>query len=208
MTKRDERDTDPPKRPSSGNPKSKGQGSKSLKRATAIEETDRLTNLAAALGAGAGLVPIPGSGIALTGMEILLIGAVAKIWDHPLTEGFLLGFVKSFVGRFGVVMGAALMSDLVGWVPGFGTVVKSAAHAGCFKYIGSSMRDHFRVIYGDDREAKITAEEARNELEKAAARLAVYGPDLTDGFKKAIQGDAKKLSKTFSKIFASDEEDA
>lgn len=199
--KRDESGTEPPKRA-----RREAGGEEVPNRRTAAEETDRLTNMAAALGAGASLVPIPGTSAALSAMELLLIGAITRIWDHPLTDGYVEGLFRIFVSRIGAVIGLHIAADAVGWIPGFGTLVKPAVNAGCIKFVGASMRDFMEKEHGKDVPAAVTAEEAKEALERALARVAAYAPDLKDGAKDAFQGDGKKLARTLRRMFAPEDE--
>lgn len=199
--KRDETRTDPPKRGAK-----EGGGEETSGRRTAAAETDRLTNMAVALGAGASLVPIPGTSAALSAMELLLIGAITRIYDHPLSDGFVAGLMRHFIARWGAAVGLHIAADAVGWIPGFGTLVKPAVNAGCIKFLGSSMRDYMAREHGEDVPAAVTAEEAKVALERAMARVAVYAPDLKDGAKQAFKGDGKLLAKTLQKMFAPEED--
>jgi uncharacterized protein (DUF697 family) len=179
------------------------------KRRTAVEESDRLTNLTAALGAGVGLVPIPGTSAALTGMELLLIGAIAKIWGRALTEGFLKGMFARWVARYVAILGLQVAGDLIGWIPGFGQAAKSAIAAGCIKFIGSAMNESFADRHGRNIPAATTAEEAKAALEEAAARLNENKGDLAEAAKRAFKGDTRKLAEILNRIFAlGDEEPA
>jgi hypothetical protein len=139
-------------------------------------------------------------------MELLLIGAITRIWGHPLTDGFLVGFIRSFMARWGAAMGLHVVGDMIGMIPGMGTLVKPAVNAGCIKFVGSSMRDLFAKEHGEGTPAAITAEEAKETLERAVARLAVYAPDLKDGAMQALKGNGKKLARTLNKIFEPGEE--
>lgn len=197
VTKRDEAHTDPGRRP--GSSRRSGEGRK--RRRTAVEETDRLTNMACAIGAGASLVPIPGTSAAVTGMELLLIGAITKVWGHPITDGYLEGIFRYIVARWGAAIGLHAVGDVVGMIPFAGQLMKPAINAGCIKFMGSSLRDLFIREHGKETPAAITAEEAKAILEKAVARMAAYGPDLKDGAADAFRGDGKKLARTLNKIF-------
>jgi hypothetical protein len=199
--KKDETRTDPPKRK-----RREAGGEEVPNRRTAAEEVDRLTNMAVAIGAGASLVPIPGTSAALSAMELLLIGAITKIYDHPLSDGFVAGLMRHFIARWGAAVGLHIAADAVGWIPGIGTLVKPAVNAGCIKFLGASMRDYMAKEHGKDAPAAVTAEEAKEALERAMARVAAYAPDLKDGAKEAFQGDGKRLAKTLRKMFGPDEE--
>ena len=202
--KKDESRTEPPKK----GRRAEAGGKEAPPRRTAVEETDRLTNRATALGAGASLVLIPGTSAAISAMELLLIGAITRIWDHPLSDGFVAGLMRHFVARWGAALGLHVAADAVGWIPGIGTLVKPAVNAGCIKFLGASLRDYMALQHDENRPAAITAEEAKEALERAMARLAVYAPDLKDGAKEAFQGDGKRLAKTLKKMFAADEDAA
>jgi uncharacterized protein (DUF697 family)/GNAT superfamily N-acetyltransferase len=167
----------------------------------ATNETDRLTNMMAAMGAGVALVPIPGTAAALTGMEILQIGVIAKIWGVPLTPGYLTGLMGWMMARFGVTMGMLVLGDLIGMVPGLGTVAKSAIAAGTIKFIGSSMNHRFREQFGASRMAMVTAESAKQALDDAAGRLPEHAADLAEGAKQAFSGNGSLLARTLNEIF-------
>lgn len=201
MSKRDEVSTEPPKR---GGGDEAG-GEEHSGRRSAAEETDRLTNMATAIGAGVSIVPVPGTSAVLSSMELLMIVAIAKIWGHPMSSTFLAGMLRSLASRLAVGVGMALAADAVGWIPGIGTLVKPAVNAGVIKLVGASMRDYMlKENDGRDPPAEITAEEARDALQRAMARVAAYAPDLKDGAKDAFKGDAKKLAKTLRAIFGDD----
>jgi len=169
---------------------------------TASEETDRLVNMVAAMNASAAVIPIPGQSIALTGSDLLLIGAIVKVWDHPLSDGFLEGFWRFWLSRLAAGLGARVVGDALGVIPGIGTLVKSAAHAGATKLMGSSLRQFLERIHGKDTPAAITAEEGLETFKGALARIGAHTPALKEGVKKAVKGDTKPLAEVLRSIFA------
>lgn len=201
--KRDEAHTDPGKKKAA--PK---KGPAKPKRRTAIDETDRLTNMCAAITGTASLIPIPGTSAAMTGTDLLLMGAITRVWGHPITEGYVAGIFRYIGGVLVVGLGAHVVADVFGVIPGVGTLLKPAMNAGVTKFLGSSMREYFTKEYGKDKPADITAEEAKAMVERAVARMAVYGPDLASGAKEAFKGDGKKLARTMRRLFGDESEEA
>ena len=167
----------------------------------ATAETDRLTNMAAAVGAGVALVPIPCTTAALSGIELLLIGAIARIWGVALTPAFTEGLVSWMVARLGVSLGMHVVGDLIGMVPGLGTIAKTAIAAGAIKFIGSSMNYRFSHQYGEKRRAHASADAAKADLDQAVKRLGANSGKLAEGAKQAFSGDGALLAATLNEIF-------
>lgn len=175
---------------------------KKVSRRSAFEECERLTNMASAIGAGMSVIPIPGTSVAMRGIELLLMGAIAKIWNHRLTPTFMNAMWAALGARLGIVVAASLVGDVVGMIPGFGLVAKPAIAGGLLKLVGSMMNEWMRKSADDpDTPAHVTAEEARDILKDAAERIAIHAPDLKDGAQELFKGDGTKLSRTLNKIF-------
>lgn len=170
-------------------------------RTTAFQESERLTNMASLIGAGVSIVPIPGTSAALSGMELLLMGAIAAIWGQRLTRSFLNAMWAALCARLGIATALAVAGDVLGMIPGIGTVLKPTIAGGVLKLVGTGMNELMAREVGEDQPAAITAEEAREKLEKAVARIAVHAPDLKDGAKELFKGDGSKLAKTLNRIF-------
>ena len=157
--------------------------------------------MAAAVGAGVALVPVPGTTAALSGVELLLIGAIAKIWGVALTPGYTAGLLSWMVARFGVAVGMHMIGDLIGVVPVLGTVAKSAMAAGTIKFIGSSMKHRFTEQFGENRRAHASADMAKANLDEAVMKLGANTGKLAEGAKQAFAGDGALLAATLNEIF-------
>ncbi len=171
------------------------------RRRTALEETERLTNMASLIGAGVALVPIPGTALALRGIDILLMGAIAAVWGQPLTKSFVAACWNWIKARFFVGVGLAIAGDFLGMIPGVGTVLKPAIAGGCIKLMGSGMGEYLAQEVGKDHPAAITAEEARDRLKSATDRMAELAPDLKAGMEALLKGDGGPLAATLNRVF-------
>lgn len=182
-------------------PEGGGRETQGPPRRTAVEETERLTNMAAAIGAGVALVPIPGTAIALSGIEILLMGAIMAIWGQPLTKSFFAAMWAALMARFAVAFGLKVAGDVLGMIPGFGTLIKPAIAGGVIKLVGAGMSQYLADRVGEKQPAAITAEEARDRLKAAIDRLTVLGPELKGGMEELIKGNGARLAATLNKLF-------
>ena len=163
-------------------------------RATAYEESTKLTNLITLLGGGVALVPLPGTSVALSGLEILLMGGIGTIYGQPLTGTVVASVLTGLAMRLGVTTVLTVLSDLLVWVPVLGQVAKPAIAMFAIKIVGTGMNDLFASFTKKRKPAEVTAEEALEKIKSAYERLKTRGSELKDSIYEALKGNGDKLA--------------
>lgn len=170
-------------------------------------ECERLITMAVLLGVGVALIPIPGTTVALTGLELLLMGAMATVWGCPLTGSLVTTILTALAVRLGLTTALGALADLLTWVPVVGMVAKPAIAATTIKIVGGGLNDIYALFFGADHVAVRTAEEAKVQLEEASGRIKEYAAELKDGLAAAFRGDGAPLAATLNRIFGLDKKE-
>lgn len=99
------------------------------------------TASASSAAVGAGLAQLPGSdNIPISGIQITMIIAIAKVFDKSITrstaEGVLASQLATFAGR-------GISQWLVGWIPGYGNAINASTAAALTESVGWAAADYF-----------------------------------------------------------------
>lgn len=97
--------------------------------------------IALASGTAVATGPVPGTSIALAGLEAKMIFDIGRVYGHNLTLEECASIAVGMVATSGVLKGAAV--ELSTFVPGIGWVVKGGIAAGAAKAIGELAIKYF-----------------------------------------------------------------
>lgn len=95
----------------------------------------------AAGGIGAGLAKLPGADMpVLCTLQQAMIIEIGNVYGHKLTSSEAKNLLLTFLAGY---FGKALAGYLVGWLPGFGSLIKAGTAVAITETVGWSANDYF-----------------------------------------------------------------
>ena len=98
-------------------------------------------NYSAAAGVG-GLIPIPGTSMAVTAAEVKLVVDIAAAYGERIDDGDAMKLIGLSTVKN---LGMKVVGDVAGWVPLVGWAARPALYAASVKAVGEAATRHYET---------------------------------------------------------------